>query len=455
MSLREAVNTVLDWHEQWQGQWPDYSPSPIGQLDTATLKQTLGELTERLNENYPFFHPMYVGQMLQPPHPVALTGYLAGMLINPNNHALEGGPATMKLEKECLAQLAKMFGFATHLGHLTSGGTLANLEALWVAKQKHPDRYIVYTDQAHYTHGRMCDLIQARHHKVKTTPEGTMDIHALQAFVEAQPVGTVVVTLGTTSVGALDPLNMVLMLQQKYGFRVHVDCAYGGYFATLAETDPDMAVFRSLTQCDSVVIDPHKHGLLPYGCGAILFQDPRVASIYYHDSPYTYYNSDELHLGEISLECSRPGAAAAALWATLKSFPLSPEGMGQILKQSRDAAVLLAQAIRTSEEFTLHLTPQLDIVTYFPTGPDTKTITEKTLALYESGLNSQTHPLYLAKLNVDASRFSALHPDIAINTDTVTILRSCMMKPEHVGVVPQIMDALFYHAKAINQSALV
>ena len=75
---------------------------------------------------------------------------------------------------------------------------------------------------------------------------------------------------------------------------------------------------RALAACDSIVVDPHKHGLQPYGCGAVLFRDPAVGRLYLHDSPYTYFTSDELHLGEISLECSRAGAAAAALWLTLR-----------------------------------------------------------------------------------------------------------------------------------------
>ena len=74
------------------------------------------------------------------------------------------------------------------------------------------------------------------------------------------------------------------------------------------------------------MIDPHKHGLQPYGCGCVLFRDPAVGRFYKHDSPYTYFTSTELHLGEISLECSRAGAAAVALWATQRLLPLKPEG---------------------------------------------------------------------------------------------------------------------------------
>ena len=95
------------------------------------------------------------------------------------------------------------------------------------------------------------------------------------------------------------------------------------------------AAYDLLSQTDSIVVDPHKHGLQPYGCGCILFKDPAVGALYKHDSPYTYFSSHELHLGEISLECSRPGASAVALWATQKLLPMVKggefaSGLGQI-----------------------------------------------------------------------------------------------------------------------------
>src|SRR5690606_14516345 len=126
----------------------------------------------------------------------------------------------------------------------------------------------------------------------------------------------------------------------RYDARVHVDAAYGGFFTLLAgregvEPEPWQAIARA----DSVVVDPHKHGLQPYGCGAVLFRDPSVARFYLHDSPYTYFTSDELHLGEISLECSRAGAAAAALWLTLQLLPLTADGLGAVLAAGRRAAL--------------------------------------------------------------------------------------------------------------------
>src|SRR6516165_12821768 len=96
------------------------------------LAEVLNATAERLQDNYPYFHPLYAGQMLKPPHPVARLAYALALWINPNNHALDGGRASSAMEKEAVAALARLFGWETHLGHLCGGGTMANLEALWV-----------------------------------------------------------------------------------------------------------------------------------------------------------------------------------------------------------------------------------------------------------------------------------------------------------------------------------
>ena len=131
--------------------------------------------------------------------------------------------------------------------------------------------------------------------------------------------------------------------------RLHVDGAYGGFFTLLARGEDPLvapAPYQAIAQCDSVVVDPHKHGLQPYGCGAILFADPSVQRVYRHDSPFTYFTEAELHLGEISLECSRAGAAAAGLWLTLQALPLErDEGLGAVLAAGRRAALDWAQRL--------------------------------------------------------------------------------------------------------------
>jgi glutamate/tyrosine decarboxylase-like PLP-dependent enzyme len=286
-------------------------------------EEILLQVAERMQDNFPYYHPLYAGQMLKPPHEIARLAYMLAMWINPNNHALDGGRASSAMEKEAVAEIASMFGWQKYLGHLTSSGTFANMEALWVANNIHPKKKIVASELAHYTHERISGVLGIRFQKIRCNKSGEMDVKKLEAQLKKGTIGTVVVTMGTTGIGSVDPLDEILELQRKFSFRIHLDAAYGGYFK-LADNLSETTMKRfSLTQlADSIVVDPHKHGLQPYGCGCILFKNPEVGKYYKHDSPYTYFSSAELHLGEISLECSRAGAAAVALWATQKLLPL-------------------------------------------------------------------------------------------------------------------------------------
>src|SRR6476660_3992687 len=123
------------------------------------VAEVLNETAERLQDNYPYFHPLYAGQMLKPPHAVARLAYALSMWINPNNHALDGGRASSAMEREAVAALAAMFGWETHLGHLCGGGTMANLEALWVARELRPGAVVLASSQAHYTHSRISAVL--------------------------------------------------------------------------------------------------------------------------------------------------------------------------------------------------------------------------------------------------------------------------------------------------------
>src|SRR6266699_204501 len=295
----------------------------------ARLPEVLNATAERLRDNYPYFHPLYVGQMLKPPHPVARLAYALAMWINPNNHALDGGRATSAMEKEAVAEIAGMYGWKNFLGHLCGGGTMANLEALWVAGQMRPGKKILASQQAHYTHQRISQVLGMEFESVPCDRKGRLELAALRSRLESGLVSTVVATIGTTATGSVDPLPGLLELRQRYGFRLHADAAYGGYFGLAGNLSAETrAAYDRLGEVDSIVIDPHKHGLQPYGCGCVLFRDPAVGRFYKHDSPYTYFSSADLHLGEISLECSRPGAAAVALWATQKLFPLERADRG-------------------------------------------------------------------------------------------------------------------------------
>jgi glutamate/tyrosine decarboxylase-like PLP-dependent enzyme len=438
--LTEAVLAVQDW----QDGFGSYAAHDSLQISDERFGPAFAELANRLTDNYPFFHPAYAGQMLKPPHPAAVAGYLAAMLINPNNHALDGGPATGAMEKEVVSQLAAMFGFREHLGHLTTSGTIANLEALYVARESHPGLGIAYSAEAHYTHGRMCGVLGVEGTTVGTDAAGRMDVGELDELLARGRIGTVVATAGTTALGAIDPVHEVLAVARRHGVRVHVDAAYGGFFALLAGLEDaaglDPAPWRAIADCDSVVVDPHKHGLQPYGCGAVLFADPAVGRFYLHDSPYTYFTSGELHLGEISLECSRAGAAAAALWLTFRLLPPSPDGLGQVLAAGRRAALDWSALLRSSADLDLYQPPELDIVCYFPAGRSRSAaaIDAASARVMQAGMTDPDQPVFLSTLRVSADAFRCRHPAIAADSAEARILRSVLMKPEHEAFVPRL-----------------
>ena len=419
--------------------------------EMARIAQVLDATAERLQDNYPYFHPLYAGQMLKPPHPLARLAYALAMWINPNNHALDGGRATSTMEKEAVGEIAAMFGWQTFLGHLCGGGTMANLEALWVAGQWHPGKKILAGEQAHYTHKRISGVLQIEFETVPCDSRGRMDADALAIRATRGDVGTVVATMGTTATGSVDPLPEILALREKHGFRVHADAAYGGYFVLAGNLGEDAAqAFARIGEADSIVIDPHKHGLQPYGCGCVLFRDPGVGRLYKHDSPYTYFSSAELHLGEISLECSRPGAAAAGLWATQKLLPLKKDGeFAQGLERGRKAALALFGKLREDSRFVMAFAPELDIVVFAPRAASASESSGLTRRIFEAAAKRDLH-LAVAELPVHfwAENLGAIKRD----RETIICLRSVLMKPEHLDWVDRIWEELSCATRAVLKS---
>src|SRR2546428_3662245 len=440
-ALVEAVKGLDDGF----GKLPDYESGAPG---IGGLPEVLNATAERMRDNYPYFHPLYAGQMLKPPHAVARLAYALAMWINPNNHALDGGRATSAMEKEAVAEIAGMFGWKNFLGHLCGGGTMANLEALWAAGQLNPGKKILASEQAHYTHGRISSVLQLPFESLPCDARGRMDVCALTKRLERGGVGTVVATMGTTATGSVDPLPEILALRAKHGFRIHADAAYGGYFV-LAENleEPAGMAFARIGEADSIVIDPHKHGLQPYGCGCVLFRDLGVGRLYKHDSPYTYFSSAELHLGEISLECSRPGAAAAALWATQRLLPLKKGGeFARGLERGRKAALALFGKLREDVRFVTAFSPELDIVVFAPKATSVSGASVLSRKIFEAAARRDLH-LAVAELPV---RFWEENLGTTKrDRETIACLRSVLLKPEHFDWVDRIWGLLSSSAEEI------
>lgn len=458
----ELLGEALDLLERQFGSLPRYAPDVPGE---ARMTSVLAEAAHRMGDNFPYFHPLYAGQMLKPPHPVAWAAYAMAMWLNPNNHALDGGRASSRMEWEAVREIAAMFGWSEFIGHLTGGGTLANLEALWVAGQMMPGKKIVASEQAHYTHERITAVLRLPFASIACDENGRMDLAHLEAALASGEVGTVVATLGTTGAGAVDPLPAILDLREKYRFRLHVDAAYGGYFRLASNlADHAAGAFERITEADSIVVDPHKHGLQPYGCGCVLFRDPAMGRWYKHDSPCTYFTSQELHihdglpkagascavgsfaaelfaegslhLGEISLECSRAGASAVALWTTQRLLPLVRGGeFAKGLERCREAALQFRNIVAADASFVPGPAPDLDIVVW---AVRAATPAESSRRAQEVFDRAAKHNLHLALAQMPPRLFPEAGWTGENQPSTVTCLRSVLMKPEHLAWVDEI-----------------
>ncbi len=442
---QQALTQALESLEEWKNSFGAWKPDATLSISEEKIEEVFSRLSQKLKCNYPFHHPVYAGQMLKPPHPITWAAYAMAMSINPNNHALDGGPPSSEMEKEALAELAKFFGYGdTYLGHLTASGTVANLEALWIARESHPGKKIAFSSNSHYTHERMCGVLAVEGIKIPVLENGQFDLNT----IDSNEIGTIVVTLGTTGLGEVEPLDQILPWAKKHGIRIHIDAAYGGFFRSLKDSDLiDGTQWQLMQEADSIVVDPHKHGLQPYGCGCVLFKDPSVGKFYKHDSPYTYFTSDNLHLGEISLECSRAGAAAVALWTTLQCFPLKKEeGFGPIMAKCRQAALKGYSLMVNSKKLQPYKKPELDILTYFPVSDSINSvsqISELSKKVFDAGMRNQS--FYLSLFKVPSSNFIRLYPEYEADEEYVTILRSVLMHPEHEEFIEELVKRIESH----------
>ena len=449
----------------------------------ATLTQELMGLLASLKRDVPIFSGRYKGHMIGEQTIASQVGYFATMLYNPNNIAGEIAPVTTRLELDVAAQLAAMIGYdpARCWGHITSGGTLANFEALWLARgvrylpvavagaatelglelpvverslwellnmpagatldlydelwraaprdevsralanhslaaigyQEYSRRLaLAYGDPlpagvvlvaatAHYSWEKIVRALGIGSSQIRFVPVDArcrMDPDALWERLEElaahrTPVLACVSVCGTTEESAVDRLDRVLEVraraEQELGltFHLHSDACYGGYAAAVTwrgdgtrrhaaevreatgsgwPTDDWVQAMVALGWADSVTIDPHKLGYVPYPAGAILLRDRRSRNLVAVDPPYlapSGEEQDERFFGRFIFEGSKPGAAAAAVWLSHKVLPLDERGYGYLVEQTVAGARRLHAALRQADlaPFRVVVLPEPDI----------------------------------------------------------------------------------------------
>ncbi len=473
--FKRLVNLAIEWNKKWRENFfedetiypENFFESEIYKVESEKLEKVFDEFLKRFEKNLPYFHPRYSAQMLKDPSIPALLAYFTTMLTNPNNHAYEGGPVTTEMEMEVVDDLLNLVGFKEGWGHLTSGGSLANLEALWAVRDFRKDGIAVFSKGSHYSWRRICSILKVDFVEIDVDENYRIDLNQLEDVLNKNNVMFVMANFGTTGVGAVDPITEILKLKGKYGFHLHIDAAYGGYMRTLiideqgkiidfsnVEAPLKKFVYDNLiaiSESDSLTIDPHKHGLVMYGAGGVLYKDENLRQVILNTSPYTYHKKDKPNIGMFQLEGSRPGASAGAVWLTHKVIPLNKNGFGKILTQTLKSANYLYEKINNLQGFSPLTQPDLDIFCFYKHNGSFKLskINENTLKIYNRlSIENPAPKFILSKFVVDSSTAKRINPKFEIDDESLVSLRSVFIKhwnaiSEKVNYIDLLVNELF------------
>ncbi|HEX2693746.1 MAG TPA: pyridoxal-dependent decarboxylase [Gemmatimonadaceae bacterium] len=610
--LDEAFASHVDWRRRFHP--GDASPLPAGHARSgaavaqrARLRAHFAVLLERLRDSVPFFHGRYNGHMLSEQTLASQAAYFAAMLYNPNNVSSEVGPVTTLLEAEVTGQLAQMIGYdpSRSWGHLTSGGTIANFEALWIARNVfyHPvaarlaardlgiDISVVLPDDTraslmdldlwqllnirpacsldlwrklwlaapspviettlkshalatlgyqdysrqltaefgdqlaagvvlgsgtgHYSWAKIVAALGLGTNQLLSVPVDAncrMDPDALWEEIQLLtarrvPIMACVTTCGTTEEGAVDDLQGILEVRARaewelgVTFHLHCDACYGGYAASLTRapngtrhsvneiqnlcggsdwpTERWVRSISALENADSVSIDPHKLGYVPYPAGAFLLKDTRGRELVATDPPYLALADPEADnqsvLGRFIFEGSKPGAAAAAVWLSHRTLPLTSDGHGTLIAATMRAARSLHSLLGETDfsPFTVVRLPEPDInvVCFFIDHPSLTTVS----AINE--LNESIHrrlspnqdgspPYIITRTRLSSPGYDgALRPlltsvdkdlasDDVLKSEGLTVLRATVMNPFSASDHPDHMRGLVDAVREAAMSAL-
>ncbi|MGB1048469.1 MAG: pyridoxal phosphate-dependent decarboxylase family protein [Rhodothermales bacterium] len=387
--LYEALQLVLNDHVFWRrNYWPKDPPaigySKVNGPDARHFREMffteLFSLVSDLKLDVPVFSPRYMAHMISETTLPALVAYFATLLYNPNNVSSEASPVTIRYELEVGKQFARLFGFddRTSFGHLTSGGTIANYESLWFHKA---GRFLpVAIEMARRSHEGKRDPTGAdalyellnvplQEGEVRLAsylgegrdPESqwsklesclishlgdTRFIREVEAQFETRWIEPVVIVPRTAHYCWRRSASLLGIGRDNF-LKV---AAYGGYFATIFQngeaSDPSplehdkqiRRAFRALSRVDSVTVDPHKAGYIPYGAGSIVIKHGYLKDLVAENAPYcldrdnlTDGDDPRPQLGKFILEGSKPGAVAASVWFSHRLIPLDNNGYGRQL----------------------------------------------------------------------------------------------------------------------------
>jgi len=320
-------------------------------------KRLLKELESRLVEDLTYDSGRIVGSMCTSPHPLARKVY--GRYIDTNLGDSGLFPAATEIEKETVRMLGTLLSNPEAAGHIVTGGTEANVLALWTAKRiaKRTRCEVIVPASAHCSLDKAADMLDLKIVKIKLNKRFQVDIEAVKKAVNSNTIGIVGIA-GTTALGAIDPIDELSELALEKGLYLHVDAAFGGFVLPfLKDLGHNVPGFDfSLPGVCSMTIDPHKMGLAPIPAGGILFRNAKLRKKISWNIPYLSGGKTE----HATVVGTRSGASAIAVWTVMRH--LGREGYRKIVKNCMRLTSKLAEEIPKIEGLSIVMEPVMNIV---------------------------------------------------------------------------------------------
>ena len=358
---------------------------PRYQKSVQNIKKQLKIIENEFSAEIPRHSPRYMAHMFSEYSIPALLGQIIGLLYNPNNISSESSQVGTQIERRAISEMARMIGYpATHIGHFTSGGTVANIEMLYRFKKSidTKKRYrILLPKTAHYSWKKGIDILGLKSSSItllETDIHGAVDVKDLENKLNLLTKKDIhqialISIVGTTEFGSIDPIQKIAHIVKTFRKRRafiwhHIDGAYGGFYASMKRSNSLDANFKkdlfAMRFSDSITIDPHKLGYVPYSSGCFICRDKKHYRSVSHSAPYVDFKS-KLQPGPYTIEGSRSAAGAIATLLSAKTIGFHENGIGSVIERSMSVAKNLSSLLANHPDIRVLSVPNSNIICFY------------------------------------------------------------------------------------------